>query len=1098
MEKPIDVFTCRTFLELIMQYIADIHLHSRFARATSKTLNPENLYRWSLIKGLTVVGTGDFTHPVWFEELRDQLEPAEEGLYQLRPDLRRGVDAELPQACRGQMRFVLSVEISLIYKKNDKTRKIHHVVTMPSFDAAARLNARLGAIGNLKSDGRPILGLDSRDLVEICLEACDDVLFIPAHVWTPHFAVLGASSGFDTLEECFEDMLPHIFAVETGLSSDPPMNWRLSMLDNYAIVSNSDAHSPQKLAREATCFNTDLSFRGMYDALKDRDPKRFTGTLEFYPEEGKYHFDGHRKCDICWKPVQTLDANEICPVCGRKLTVGVLHRVEKLADRAEGDRPDVAMPFENLIPLPEIIGSVLQVGPTSKRVQSVYEQMLATHGAELKILRELPIEEIAKTGDPLIAEGIRRMREGEVHIDPGYDGVYGKIQVFSDEDRARLSGQESLFHIPVTEPSKEKEVDASLDKSTETAIVKDSPSPFTLLPSHFPLLDPHQQAAVTKDKGPVIVTAGPGTGKTRVLTHRVIDLIQNRGVSPASVMAVTFTNRAATEMWERIVSLSSGGEELVPMRVGTFHRLALDLLREHAPERLGAIADRGEARAIMQEVIADIDTEISVNDALSQISLCKSEGQEISDITDTELQTIYTNYQHRLTTYGLMDFDDILLILHDVLCDDILRTVQARFSHVLVDEFQDVNAVQYALVQKLAGEGSGLFVIGDPDQAIYGFRGASAGYFAQLKADFPHANEVILQQSYRSTPQIISAASSLLRGRSYLPVRENGLNLRALSTPGETGEGIAIVEEISQMVGGADLLQANEEGKRSLDDFAVLFRTGRQADALEACFLQAGIPYRVIGQKNYLDATSVQHALSFFKCVSRDNLSETDLSTRDIIDLLSIPEFDPGREARAAMRRQLQNRETALSETVQEKLDAAIESVDRFRNETSHLSPSELIAKWADEFAPSDDIDLERLGLLAQAVDSTAELLDIITLGQDGDFVRRGKIARPEAVTLMTLHASKGLEFPVVFICGVEEGLIPHADAEIEEEKRLFFVGITRGQDEVILTRARSRRRFGERIAPEISRFVADIPEDIIDFVDLRTRRKPAEQLSLF
>ena len=1094
MEKPIDVFACRTFLERIMQYIADIHLHSRFARATSKTLNPENLYRWSLIKGLTVVGTGDFTHPIWFDELRDQLEPAEEGLYQLRPDLRRGIDAELPQACRGQMRFVLSVEISLIYKKNDKTRKIHHVVTMPSFDAAARLNARLGAIGNLKSDGRPILGLDSRDLVEICLEACDDVLFIPAHIWTPHFAVLGASSGFDTLEECFEDMLPHIFAVETGLSSDPPMNWRLSMLDNYAIVSNSDAHSPQKLAREATCFNTELSFRGMYDALKDRDPTRFTGTLEFYPEEGKYHFDGHRKCDICWKPVQTLNANEICPVCGRKLTVGVLHRVEKLADRAEGDRPDIAMPFENLIPLPEIIGSVLQVGPTSKRVQTVYEQMLSTHGAELKILRELPIEEIAKTGDPLIAEGIRRMREGEVHIDPGYDGVYGKIQVFSDEDRARLSGQETLFHIPAAEPLKEKEENASLDKNAEIEIVKDSP--VSLPTSHFPLLDPHQQAAVTMDQGPVVVTAGPGTGKTRVLTHRVIDLIQNRGVSPASIMAVTFTNRAATEMWERIVSLSSGGEELVPMRVGTFHRLALDLLREYAPERLGTIADRGEARTVLQEAIADIDTEISVDDALSQISQYKAQGQEIPDITDTELQTIYTNYQHRLTTYGLMDFDDILLILHNVLCGDILQTVQARFTHVLVDEFQDVNAVQYALIQKLAGDGSGLFVIGDPDQAIYGFRGASAGYFAQLKADYPHANEVILQQSYRSTPQIISAASSLLRGRSYVPVRENGPNLRALSTPGETGEGIAIVEEISRMVGGADLLQANEEGKRSLDDFAVLFRTGRQADALETCFLKAGIPYRVVGQKSYLDAVSVQHALSFFKCVLRDDISSA-LSTRDIIDLLAIPAFDPGREARASIRRQTQN--TALPDAVQEKLDTALGAVDRFHDELPHLSPSELIAKWADEFATSDDIDLERLSLLAQGVDSIAELLDIVTLGQDGDFVRRGKIARPEAVTLMTLHASKGLEFPVVFICGVEEGLIPHADADIEEEKRLFFVGITRGQDEVILTRARSRRRFGERIAPKISRFVADIPEDVIDFVDLRTeRRKPAEQLSLF
>ena len=1082
-----------------MQYIADVHLHSRFARATSKTLNPENLYRWSLIKGLTVVGTGDFTHPVWYEELRDQLEPAEEGLYQLRSDLRRGIDAELPQACRGQMRFVLSVEISLIYKKNDKTRKIHHVVLMPNFDAVARLNARLGAIGNLKSDGRPILGLDSRDLVEICLEACDEVLFIPAHIWTPHFAVLGASSGFDTLEECFEDMLPHIFAVETGLSSDPPMNWRLSMLDNYAIVSNSDAHSPQKLAREATCFNTELSFRGMYNALKDRDPTRFTGTLEFYPEEGKYHFDGHRKCDICWKPAQTLDADGICPVCNRKLTVGVLHRVEKLADRAEGDRPEVAMSFENLIPLPEIIGSVLQVGPTSKRVQTVYEQMLATHGAELKILRELPIAEIAKTGDPLIAEGIRRMREGEVHIDPGYDGVYGKIQVFSDEDRARLSGQESLFpssqlSVASSQPTPPNQPPAPSPQSSAPLFHLRSSASSADTPSHFPLLTSHQQTAVTMDKGPVIVTAGPGTGKTRVLTHRVIDLIQNRGVSPASVMAVTFTNRAATEMWERIVSLSSGGEELVPMRVGTFHRLSLDLLREHAPERLGAIADRGEARAVLQEVIADIDTEIPVDDALSQISLYKAYAED-HDIISPELQTIYTNYQQRLTTYGLMDFDDILLILHDVLCDDILQAVHARFSHILVDEFQDVNAVQYALIQKLTGDGSGLFVIGDPDQAIYGFRGASAGYFARLKTDFPETNEVILQHTFRSTPQIISAASSLLGGRSYDPVRENGPNLRALSTPGETGEGIAIVEEISRMVGGADLLQANEEGKRSLDDFAVLFRTGRQADALEACFLQAGIPYRVVGQKNYLDAASVQHALSFFKCVQRDDISSAP-TTRDIIDLLAIPAFDPGREARASIRQQIQD--NTLSDTVQEKLDAAIEAINRFRNEISHLSPSERIAKWAEEFATPDDIDLERLGLLAQGVDSIAELLEIITLGQDGDFVRRGKIARPEAVTLMTLHASKGLEFPVVFISGVEEGLIPHAEADIEEEKRLFFVGITRGQDEVILTRARSRRRFGERIAPEISRFVADIPEDIIDISDLRTRRKPAEQLSLF
>lgn len=1064
-----------------MRYIADVHLHSRFARATSKTLNPENLYRWSRLKGLTVVGTGDFTHPVWVEELRDQLEPAEEGLFQLRPELRRAVDAELPRACRGETRFVLSVEISLIYKKNGKTRKIHHVVLMPSFDAVARLNARLGAIGNLTSDGRPILGLDSRDLVEICLEACDEVLFIPAHIWTPHFAVLGASSGFDTLDECFEDMLPHIFAVETGLSSDPPMNWRLSMLDDYAIVSNSDAHSPQKLAREATCFDAELSFRGMYEALRDRDPTRFIGTLEFYPEEGKYHFDGHRKCDVCWKPSQTLGAKGLCPVCGRKLTVGVLHRVERLADRAEGDRPAVAMPYENLVPLPEIIGSVLQVGPTSKRVQAAYETMLSTHGPELEILRETPVEAIAKTGDPLIAEGIRRMREGEVHIAPGYDGVYGKIRVFSDEERALLSGQDALFQMP-------EKMEAAISPRKKNAACVE-PQPATPNPLPATGLDADQRAAVAIDKGPAIVIAGPGTGKTRVLTHRIVDLIQNRGVSPASVMAVTFTRRAADEMWERVVDLSSGGEELVPLRVGTFHSTALDLLREYAPERLGAVADRSDARGVLQEAIADIGADSSVDRALSDISLYKAGAREL----DADLRAVHAAYQHRMAAYGLMDFDDILLVLNEVLCGDVASDVQARFSHVLVDEFQDVNAVQYALVQKWAGNGDGLFVIGDPDQAIYGFRGASAAYFARLKADFPAAREVVLQRAFRSTPQILAAASRI-SGRSFVAVRESGAKLKLLSVSGETAEGIAIVDEIVKRVGGADLLQANEEGKRGLDDFAVLFRTGRQADALESRFLEAGIPHRVIGQKTYLDAPSVQRALGFFKYVLRGD-------AHALIDVLSIPAFDPGRAARAALRKGIRKGvlPDALPDAVQEKWDAVKGAADRFREALPGQSPAELIAMWADEFALSEDVDIARLGSLAESVDTIAELLDVVALGQDGDFVRHGRVVRPDAVTLMTLHASKGLEFPVVFICGAEEGLLPYSDAEVAEERRLFFVGITRGRDEVILTRARSRLRFGERIRPEVSRFASDIPEEVIERIDLRTkRREGADQLSLF
>ena len=363
------------------------------------------MHKWTALKGVDVVGTGDYTHPEWFAELSAELEPAEDGLYRLRAPWRDAVERELPERCRREVRFMLSVEISTIYKKGEKTRKIHHIVILPSLDAVARLNQRLGAIGNLHADGRPILGLDSRDLLEICLEADPDALFVPAHIWTPHFAALGASSGFDSLVECYGDLLPHIFAVETGPSSDPPMNWRLSALDRFALISNSDAHSPQKLAREATLFDAERSYPGIYHALKDRDPARFIGTLEFYPEEGKYHYDGHRKCQVCWKPAQTLSAEGVCPVCGRKLTVGVLHRVELLADRPEGFQPDFAPSCEYLIPLDEVIGAAVGVGAKSKRVRAIYDQLLAELWPELGILRRADPAAIEACAGVLVAEG---------------------------------------------------------------------------------------------------------------------------------------------------------------------------------------------------------------------------------------------------------------------------------------------------------------------------------------------------------------------------------------------------------------------------------------------------------------------------------------------------------------------------------------------------------------------------------------------------------------------------------------------------------------------------------------------------------------------
>ena len=305
-----------------MKFIADFHVHSKFSRATSKNLDLENLYIAAQIKGVTVVGTGDFTYPGWFSEISEKLQPAEPGLFKLKDEHAAICDAQVPRSCRAEVRFILSTEISNIYKKNDKTRKNHNLIMMPDLAVAETFNARLDKIGNIKSDGRPILGLDARNLLDILLETSQEAFLIPAHIWTPWFSVLGSKSGFDSIEECFDDLTPYIFAVETGLSSDPPMNWRVSGLDGLTLVSNSDAHSPQNLGREANIFNTDLSFGAIKAALKNGDRNHFLGTIEFYPEEGKYHFDGHRNCNVRLHPQETIKNNGKCPVCGKPLTIG--------------------------------------------------------------------------------------------------------------------------------------------------------------------------------------------------------------------------------------------------------------------------------------------------------------------------------------------------------------------------------------------------------------------------------------------------------------------------------------------------------------------------------------------------------------------------------------------------------------------------------------------------------------------------------------------------------------------------------------------------------------------------------------------------------
>lgn len=411
-----------------MSFHADLHVHSKYSRATSRDLDLERLAWWAAIKGIAVVGTGDCVHPAWSAEIRDKLVPDGGGLFRLKPAIEADVGKTLPPSCRTVVRFLLSGEISTIYKKGDKTRKVHHLVCLPDLDTVDRLAEKLGRIGNIASDGRPILGLDSRNLLEMVLESSPHACLIPAHIWTPWFAALGSQSGFDSIADCYADLADHIFAVETGLSSDPSMNWRVSSLDRYRLISNSDAHSPPKLGREATRFTCEPDYFEMLRALKTGEG--YGGTVEFFPEEGKYHLDGHRACDVRLDPKETRALGGRCPVCGRPVTVGVAHRVDMLADRNSPSPPPTAGTVDSFVPLPEILSELLGCGVASGAVRHAYDHVIAALGPELAILGAVPIRDIAAT-TPLLGEAVARLRSGSVIRQAGYDGEYGAIRLFA-------------------------------------------------------------------------------------------------------------------------------------------------------------------------------------------------------------------------------------------------------------------------------------------------------------------------------------------------------------------------------------------------------------------------------------------------------------------------------------------------------------------------------------------------------------------------------------------------------------------------------------------------------------------------------------------
>lgn len=1060
-------------------YIADLHIHSRYSRATSRDCTPEYLDLWAKKKGIHIVGTGDFTHPAWRKELEEKLEPEGNGLYRLKKEY----CLENQTSGGGETRFVITGEISSIYKKNGRVRKVHSLILLPGLEDAFRVSQKLESIGNIHSDGRPILGLDCRDLLEILLELSPKSIYIPAHIWTPHFSLLGAFSGFDTVEECFGDLTPRIRAMETGLSSDPPMNWRLSMLDPYQLISNSDAHSPGKLGREANLFRIPLSYDGLYRAIETGEG--LEGTIEFFPEEGKYHFDGHRKCHLCLTPDQTLRYGGKCPICGKKITVGVANRVQQLADRPEGFVKTGAKPFESLVPLPEVIAASTKHSAVSAKVINQYEDMLKKLGPEFAILREVPIEEIKQVSGSLIAQGILRLREGKVEREPGFDGEYGTIRLFAPGEIEKTDGQMDLFGSFGMEMAQARPILSASSLETRESVPAEEAASDEALPERESALtgksrgqlsdglNPAQKKAVEALGRTVAVIAGPGTGKTKTLVERILWLLENRKVKPSEITAVTFTNKAAAQMKERLKKELGSARFLSRMQIGTFHSICLKFLKGKLPPF--SIADQWTKLRLAEKVIQQFSLSCRPEQFLREVSISKTTWETHRE---AEKSPAIEYYQNALKEMNCLDYDDLLIETLKLLKSG-ADWNQKAFSYLLADEFQDISPLQLELILEWNKKGRELFVIGDPDQAIYGFRGADAGCFETLKAMEPKLEIICLTDNYRSAPPIVKAGEAVIShnpggARNYTPRRSGEQKIRVVQAAGELSEAIFTAKEINRMAGGIDMLDAadntrSREGRavRSFSEIAVLYRTRRQGAVLEKCLQKEGIPYAVAGQDDFLADPAVQGTLAFFRYLLQN---DDELALEQCKRLLWEPE------------------ENALSQILFQQ------AAEEFGPKIKGTSPSKLLDIWiekAGKKVPKEP--LEKLRSASLFYKTTAEFLDAMTLGTEGD-IRRcgGKSYTPDMVTLMTLHASKGLEFPAVIICGVNEKILPleteKEESDLEEERRLFFVGMTRAKEELILT-----------VSGEPSRFLGEIPRKLTENEKAKRGGKGGgRQLSLF
>ncbi|MDR2050426.1 MAG: UvrD-helicase domain-containing protein [Deltaproteobacteria bacterium] len=1125
------------------EFRADLHIHSRFSRATSGRLNVPLLAGWAALKGLRVLGSGDFTHPLWRKELLSFLEYEESsGLYRLkRPEeaLCACPEAEeTPWALERirKVRFLPQTEISSIYKRDGKVRKIHNLVFLPRLEAAEKFCLRLERVGNLHSDGRPILGLDARNVLELTLESDPEACLIPAHIWTPWFSLFGSKSGFDRIEDCFGPLTEHIFALETGLSSDPEMNRRLSSLDRFTLVSNSDAHSGENLAREANLFAGELSYAGIFSSLRGdagKNSTTFLGTCEFFPDEGKYHLDGHRACGVTLTPEESLKLGGICPVCGKPLTLGVLHRVSELADR-QTPRYREKERFVCLIPLPEILGEILGAGPKSAKTTGLYRSMLRKLGPELDILQHIPPEELEKFS-PGLAEGMRRMRRGEVIRQGGYDGEFGVIRVFSAEEArelkagrfnpagGRVSGLLPGLHLPEPPPPpgghssgaspksgrragagsgrnmpvealsgdaseknarnsplpgpQEKVSDAPPEEPEREAA--DSAAPASAPKMPLPL-NRMQQRAVLAGPGPVLALAGPGTGKTHTLTARIRHLL-DAGTPAKRILVLTFTRRAAQELDNRLRlvlgEVESENKPNLP-RTDTLHALALEfwfktqgeapvILDEESSLRVFAEANRAtEARQIRR---------IWLN-----ISLCREKQLPLPP----EEQPLFDRYCAHKSTWNLADYTDLLEFW----------LTQARsgqyppvWTQVLVDEIQDLSPLQLNLLAAVTRPGGdGFFGIGDPNQSIYGFRGAHGQAEEFFSRRWPGTKVIQLRENFRSGPDILHCAQALFADTPGVGklVAKNPLpaEIHYFEANSAESEASWIAWQIRNRLGPTShsLLDQSAAGNGnpartpfSPGDFAVLLRSRLLMQPVRRALEMAGIPFRQPCADPFWNEPRVSTILQ----VAGSYLGIS----------LPLPEKNLPRR----------------------RIPECPERILRH-------GPESLAVYWGN----SDPFDAQfwKSGAFRELVRTFglyggwSGLLNWLSLQNELEQVQ----SRSEQVQILTLHASKGLEFRLVFLPALEEGLLPFAGpdfysgekdraadstrikAEIDEERRLFYVGLTRAREGLFLSRAEKRRIYAREYSLPPSRFLENLPLERIRHSVMRaSKNRKEEQIRL-